>query len=359
VFDIDLLCSTGRKDGSEAMRTLMFLSLVGALSCGKSTPEPAVMDVQDSGFIAPLRVVFIADTHVIGPQYECCSESAGIDNDSIMRTPERLAKTVTEINLIDPPPSHVFVLGDVVHAAHHGTDMAWYTSGENAFSRASELLSGLNMPVHILWGNHDYEVSCGGGEGHHSRAFTHGLFSHFFGAAPYGSVDAGGWRFVLLNSQLGPTWDAEGSECATNMGSYGSEQLAWLDEQLEDGKPSIVMSHHHMIASTARNENDGPNPDLSTVLGRHDNVSAHLAGHLHRWVDLDATEVHPVRHIILGATRYDTDNFWLVEFGAAGDIEIVDYDKPKWSTTCSETWSYTAGAAGPVVSAVEEGDCGT
>jgi predicted MPP superfamily phosphohydrolase len=340
------------------MPTLVFLSLLCWLSACTTKVELPSRDAKDSGSEAPLRVVFIADTHVIGPQYECCSESEGIDNDSIMRTPDRLAQTVSEINAIDPPPSHVFVLGDVVHAAHHGTNFEWYTSGENAFTRASELLSGLNMPVHILWGNHDYEVACGGGEGHHSRSFSHSLFSHFFGANPYGSVDAGGWRFVLLNSQLGPTWDASSAQCATNMGSYGVDQLAWLDEQLAEGKPSIVMSHHHMIASTARNENDGPNPDLSTVLGRHDNVSAHLAGHLHRWVDLDATEVHPVRHIILGATRYDTDNFWLVEFDASGDFEIVDYDKPKWSTTCADTWSYT-GDPGPVLAAIEEGECGT
>jgi len=340
------------------MRSSLWLSLgVWLVGCTSKDDGP-VAGGQDSGLVAPLRVVFIADTHVIGPQYACCSESEGIDNDSIMRTPERLAETVTQINEIDPPPAHVFVLGDVVHDAHHSTELEWYMSGENAFSRAADLLGQLSMPVHILWGNHDYEVSCSGGPGHHSRSFTHELFAHFFGADPYGVVDANGWRFLLLNSQLGPTWDAESPQCATNLGSYGEAQLAWLEAQLSEGQPSIVMSHHHMIASTARNENDGANPDLSTVLGRHDNVSAHMAGHLHRWVDLEPTEVHPARHIILGATRYDTDNFWVVDFDASGDFEVVDYDKPKWATTCAETWDY-ADLPGPVAGAIEQGDCGT
>ena len=94
----------------------------------------------------------------------------------------------------------------------HGMNFDWYVTEENAFSRAAELLSGLNMPVHILWGNHDYEVDCGGGAGHHSREFSHQLFPTF-SIRPYDSVDANGWRFVTLNSQLGDTWSAQ-SGCA-------------------------------------------------------------------------------------------------------------------------------------------------
>ena len=52
------------------------------------------------------------------------------------------------------------------------------------------------------------------------------------------------------------------------------------------------------------------------------------------------------------------DNFWLVELDASGDFEIVDYNKPKWSTTCADTWSYT-GDIGPVDGAAEQGDCGS
>lgn len=46
------------------------------------------------------RVAFIADTHVIGPQHTCCSEREGLDNESIMKTEERLVKTRARINAI-------------------------------------------------------------------------------------------------------------------------------------------------------------------------------------------------------------------------------------------------------------------
>ncbi len=305
-----------------------------------------------------VRVAFIADTHVIGPQYVCCSESDGIDNDSILKTEDRLRRAVSVINAIEPKVEHVFVLGDVVHDAHHGTDLDWYLDQDTAFSRAANALADLRMPAHLLWGNHDYEVVCGGGERHHPRSFTHQLFEHFFDAPTYSSLDVGDWRFLLLNSQLGPTWDAASERCDTELGSFGEQQLDWLDAQLSERLPSIVMTHHHMITSMAQNENDGIHPDLSTVLGRHDNVVVHLAGHLHRWVELPPTDSHPVRHIVLGSTRYDVDNFWIADFEASGTFEIVDYGKPKWSTTCAETWSYGDGM-GPILGAVEEGDCGS
>jgi predicted phosphodiesterase len=301
-------------------------------------------------------VAFIADTHVIGPQYTCCSESDGVDNDSIMHTPARLASTIAQINAIEPPPDRVFLLGDVLHAAHHSTDPDFYETEETAFSVAAELLAELEAPLHILWGNHDYEVDCNQGPDHHERELSHQLFARFFDTEPYGVVDDGGWRFVLTNSQLGPTWDVESSDCDTEFGSYGEEQLAWLDGLLGEGMPSVVMSHHHMLTATASNENDGENPDLSTVIGRHDNVAMHMAGHMHRWYDFEPATLSPVRHIILGATRYDTDNFWLAEFGAEGTYEILDYDKPQWQTTCADTWSY-AGAPELDGSGTEDGDC--
>ena len=73
------------------------------------------------------RAVFIADTHVVGPQYECCSESEGLDNDSIMQTQDRLIAVREQINAIVPPPDMVFVLGDVVHnAAGLSDDLSWF-----------------------------------------------------------------------------------------------------------------------------------------------------------------------------------------------------------------------------------------
>ena len=50
---------------------------------GTATPTPAGPST--------FRAVFMTDTHIIGPQYTCCSENSPADNSSIVKTVERLS----------------------------------------------------------------------------------------------------------------------------------------------------------------------------------------------------------------------------------------------------------------------------
>lgn len=337
-------------------------------------PSPGTGDGTTGGTEpSTFRAVFIADTHVVAPQYQCCSESDGIDNESIMKTPHRLRSVVAKINALDPAPAMVFILGDLMHAPYWSSERAWYEEGDNAFSLTQEILSELTVPVHIAWGNHDYEVDCGEepvpvkGQSDDlinvSREFSNELFDAFFAQPPYQAIDHGGWRFVLGNGMLGPTWDHASADCATGLSSYGQEQLDWIEEQLSEGLPTFFMTHHPIyVTSISGEEGEG---SLSQVLEAHDNVELMMAGHTHRWID--AGDANPYPHIVIAATRYDTDNFWLLEFqpGEAVDVseygagyEILDYDKPAWGTTCADTWLYD-GQIGPDPSdPPEEGDCG-
>lgn len=331
---------------------MLLLALVAA--CTGKDGGPLAGDTASDE--ATFRVVFIADTHVIGPQYECCSESEGLDNDSIMKTPERLAATIARVNAIRPAPDMVFILGDVVHnAAGLSDELDFFLNEDNAYTLTAELLSDFEVPVYPLWGNHDYHVDCDN-KGEDERALIHEVFDRLYGVAPYYAVDHKGWRFILANSQLGPTWTAGDPQCATSKGSFGAEQLAWLDAQLSEGLPTISMAHHY-LATVQSDENTGENPDLLTVLERHSNLAVAMAGHAHRWIDLEAGDAYPFRHTVLGATRYDDDNFWLLEFEVNGDgYEVLDLDKPRYYTTCADTWSYD-GTIGPEEGAVETGDC--
>lgn len=297
------------------------------------------------------RVVLMADTHVIGPQYECCSESPGVDNASIIKTEDRLREVVGEINAITPRPEMVFVLGDIVHAAHHSTDPAWYQANRNAFTIASELFELLDMPVHVLWGNHDYEVNCSGET--YDRALSHQVQRDFFGTEPYYSLDHKGWKFLFLNSQLGPTWDVNDARCDTSTASFGADQLDWTARELEEGMPTLVFSHHNRLLWLAAENPGSPNIDLRTVLGRYDNVEGNFAGHLHRWID----QVFGDEERVLSGTRYDTDNFWLLELdGTDRTYSILDEDKAIWLSSCARTYSYD-GTPTLVEDAPEEGDC--
>lgn len=300
------------------------------------------------------RVVMLADTHVVGPEYECCSESEGIDNESIMKTPARLEAVRDQINALDPAPDLVFVLGDVVHNAMVYDDLQSYEDIETGYSRAAALFRDFNMPVHLVWGNHDYKVKCNG-EGK-DRELTHEVLQSLFDAPPSDVIDHKGWRFVLTNSQLGPTWTPGHEMCETGLASYGADQLAWIDEQLSAGKPSMVMAHFYTLVTKLNEDPAGPHADLPAVLASHDNMKLFLAGHMHRWVDSRDAPNFP--QVIVGATRYDTDNFWLFEFEENGEeYVILDEDKPTWYTTCADTWDYDGETPALSSTNVEEGDC--
>lgn len=307
---------------------------------------------------APFRVVFLADTHVIGPQYECCSESPGVDNTSIVRTEQRLLEVRDTVNAMRPRPDMVFILGDVMHDAYHSHDVAFYEENETAFSVAAALIGGFEVPVHLVWGNHDYEVNCGDLEESYSRDLSHELFRSFFSTDPYQVIDHKGWRFILTNGMLGQSWDVVDPDCDTFFASFGREQLAWVERQLDTAKPTVMMAHHPVFLSR-RSEAPGTTaPDLWSLIARHDNVRATFVGHMHRWIDVTLFGSPREPEWVVAATRYDSDNLWLVEFDpVAGTFEILDREKEIPFSSCGETWSYDGPLPLPVEGAPEEGDC--
>jgi len=268
--------------------------VLGSLSCRppedgeKGANRGGLADGQvDSGFkdSGPIdlpqepdtfRMVFVADTHVIGPEYVCCSESEGIDNESIMKTPDRLRQVVDRINRIDPPPDRVFVLGDVTHNTLVLEEPDQYLEIETGYSRARDLFSGLHMPVHYVWGNHDYEVHCEPRAEDRSREHAHEVMASVLGGEPTGTVEHKGWRFVMANSQLGPTWDPGDPLCDTGFASYGREQLAWIDSELAKGQPTFVLAHYMLAVTQANEDPDGPHVDLRSVLSRWENMQLFL-----------------------------------------------------------------------------------
>ncbi len=308
------------------MKSAPLAVVVGLVLVACSSPEA----------VPAARVVIMSDTHVIGPQYTTAEESSPADNESIFLSNDRLRAARARINAMQPRPDAVIVLGDVVHAAHHSMELPWYDGNRNAFTEAKEIFDGFDMPVHVLMGNHDYETGCG--DDNYPKALSEELFRRFFGAEPYYAVEYGGVRFHLMNGQQGVTWVEGGPDCDTDFASYGAEQLAWLDDSLADGKPSVVMSHY-MGLLWARNENPGVagQEDLDAVINAHDNVGMYLAGHTHRWLDHSGLFGYP--HYVVGPSRYDDDNFWVLELDG-GRVTVTDADKAIWSNSCAETFDY-------------------
>jgi 3',5'-cyclic AMP phosphodiesterase CpdA len=329
-------------------------SAVTLPACDDDAPAaPDAAPVDDGTF----RVVFISDTHITGPQYQCCSETPGIDNASIVKTQDRLRQVVERINAITPRPDLVFILGDVTHNPYYSADRAYYDTHETAFQDLRDTLKELKVPFHMALGNHDYGIDCTDGA-MVSRDFTAGLFRDLLATEPYAVVDHKGWRFVLLDPMLGPTWDPLDPMCDTELASYGQEQLAWLDAQLAAGMPTTVMSHFTFEVTKTDEAPGAADPDLMTVLTRHaaDAVVLTLAGHLHRFLDFQ--DAYPFAHYILGSTRYDVDNYWEVEFDPAHrSFRFLDEEKSHRALPCSDAWVYDGDPAYDEDQPAETGDC--
>ncbi len=327
-----------------AARCVRALTCCAALGCSGGGGAPS-----------PLRVVLLADSHVIGPQYVCCTENGDLDNESIVRTVERLAAARDKINAIRPRPDLAVVLGDVTHDGYVFPDFDSYAATETAFSRAAALYAGFEIPVYFVWGNHDYSVDCSGADSF-SRDFSAKLFDEFFHQPPYQVITEKGWKLILANGMLGPTWEPGNKLCDTGMSSYGDTQLAWTESQIAEGLPTLVLTHHTLLVNQLDEDPGTSHPDLLSLVARNVNVKHTFAGHTHRWIPLSG--YYGFGHTLIGATRYDDDNFTLLELDArTGEVAQLDAGKAKVPTTCAFTWSYD-GTPRLVDGAPETGTCG-
>eukprot|EP00887_Chlorella_sp_A99_P004161 scaffold23.g4161.t1 len=240
---------------------------------------------------------------------------------------------------MQPRPQVVLFGGDIVHngmhylasLGPHGLHRPAPLFHEiNGFRIAASILSDLEAKPVFAWGNHDRLTQCANTSASASNELTAHVYRHFFHAPPYSAHDVGGWKVVAANSMLGPTWDPTHPRCNTT--SYGEEQLRWLDEQLLEGKPTLVLTHFP-LPLTVRNEVPGG--------GRVRDLPSVLAAHSNQGVDWGAAYPFPAR--TLPGLRYSPQNFFVLDLLPNGSIVGVDAAKNRGGSRCSDWWSY-AGA---------------
>lgn len=329
------------------MRHLLLLlpPLVGCTPDGDAdaVDDSAVVDT-DLAEAGTFRVALLADPHVIGDDYTG-KEGSPLDTESIYKTQQRLRTVMGLLGEVDPAPAFGLIAGDVFHAGYRNNpSLADLLDPDKGFApmRARQILDTSPIPLDLTWGNHDYP---GPGEG---RDLAHAVFQQLFDTPPYHSRVYGGWRFVYLNTQLGPSWDPEPLDgfISSGGGSLGREQLAWLAAELEQGQPTILVMHHHPLAETLLTNEDpeGPWRDVYAVVESYaDVVKGAFFGHFHRWMDVEGFLGVPAW--IMGGVRYDADNFWIAELDRDGtDWTILDYDKASWGTVNGYSASYAGGS---------------
>jgi len=170
----------------------------------------------------------------------------------------RLEQVVETVRSLPNPVDAVVVSGDLTA-----------DGAEEDSLLARQLLDRLEVPVHVLPGNHDLRASLRDafdlpGEGDDPVVYA---------------VDVGELRLVVLDSTV-PRQDA---------GAFDADQLSWLDEELskEPRRPTILAMHHPPL-TTAVPEWDAINlapserEALAAVVARHPQLRAIVGGHLHR-----------------------------------------------------------------------------
>lgn len=169
----------------------------------------------------------------------------------------RLEAVVEAIRSLPNRPDAALISGDLTH-----------DGGAAEYRLARELLERLEVPLHVIPGNHD------------DRALLRQAFDlPGVGDEPVDyAVEVGELRLVALDSNV-PGRD---------LGGFEPKQLRWLDAELARGQGPTLLAMHHPPLATGIEEWDGINlareerEALAEVVGRHPQLRAIVGGHLHR-----------------------------------------------------------------------------
>ncbi len=256
------------------------------------------------------------------------SENGVEDNETILVTTPRLTAARDLINSLNPAIEQVFVVGDYFHN-YPSTDYDFYFKNATRLDNAKAITDGFHMPVHIGFGNHDYDVR------RVSREMSHRLFKAKFNTEPYSVLDYKGFKFIHLNNFLGSTQDRTAPDFNPSIGSLGEVQLQWLEAQLQQRKPTLVFIHYPLIAVAATEFSDyGLHPLLRKYAG---NIQLVVSGHLHKWIDFAHT--YGPQHYVMASTRYDPNAYMLMEVDTQqATCRFINANLVEWSTHYSKPY---------------------
>jgi Icc protein len=228
--------------------------------------------------------------------------------DTHIREPGRLAygridtapylrAAVASVMALRQRPDAVVVTGDLVDFGRAAE-----------YAHLAELLAPLDMPVHLLAGNHDDRTEL-------RRAFP-GLAGEGGGGGDFVqySVAIGGLRLIALDTSVpGAPY---GMLCAARLAWLEAELLRWAHQ------PVVVAMHHPPFATLIGHMDDiglrEGGPALEALISRFPNVERVICGHLHRAIEvrfggsLAATAPGPAHQVALDL-RPDAASRWMLE----------------------------------------------
>ncbi len=191
----------------------------------------------------------ISDTHIAAP---------GEKPHGVAPVGENLARAVAFLNRLDPRPDFVLLTGDV-------TD----TGALPQARHAARLLEDLEMPCHIVPGNHDDRKAL-------ASAFPQEVVGQSPGGFLNQAFDAGPLRFIGLDST---TPGQPG-------GAFCERRAAWLKDALAErpDAPTVLFLHHPpQKFGVAETDVDGfAGADrLARIVADNRQILRVLCGHIH------------------------------------------------------------------------------
>ncbi|HYA16350.1 MAG TPA: metallophosphoesterase [Bryobacteraceae bacterium] len=297
-----------------------FLRVSGAAASSLLIPPFSRAAADSSKFYFAL----IADSHIIDPFYKG-PEGNQEDTESIFKTAERLEAARAVINALQPRMEKVFLIGDYFHN-YPSRDVDFYFKNQTRIDHAKAITDKFTMPVHVGFGNHDYDVNV-------PREMSHELFRRKLGVKPYYSVELHGWKFIHLNNFLGDTWTKGHAKFKPAEGSLGEEQLNWFEAELREHKPSFVFIHYPLSIVSADEVKDY---GVHRLIKQHrDTIQRVVSGHWHRWYEFGRS--YGPQHLVMAATRYDPNAYLIVEADMkAVTHQLLNIDLVDWNTHYSQ-----------------------
>ena len=257
---------------------------------------------EDVGLVPPGTVRFI---HASDPHYQGTPDSPHSNE---------LTKMADQLNDLDFEADLLFMTGDLVHFMpdeYHGQE------GENNFTAFASQLYALSIPWFPAIGNHDYYDSMDPVITTLDKAAREALWEKSLGRPPYYAEDVNGIRLLSLNTMDGESWDSNDGV----IGSYSTEQLDWLADQLSQGRPSIIFQHHPPGTTAPVGEQQALCDLISANPGV---VKGIFTGHLHEFMEGQYCGVptYIVESVSLGHTYY-----YLVEYeGPTDTLTVVNLE---------------------------------
>ncbi len=197
------------------------------------------------------QFVVITDTHVRlpgNPDDEHYDNQQNLDN---------LEDAVAIINTDFADADFVAITGDLAGCLYSDDPADYGIDEPNPAETFKSLADQLDAPYYAVLGNHDYQLDydtdLDEGVTSPDGPAMEAVWKKVLGIDPYYALLHEGIKMIFLNANRGDAYLDVCSGCqaeAACTGSFDSEQLTWLETELDSGEPAILFLHHPLFTDS-------------------------------------------------------------------------------------------------------------